>query len=66
MDKNKSVYKSLSVQETTAPLARVEIEHARINVACTGGSTATRLKFKVILFNALRHATCAQLVECKQ
>ena len=45
----------------------LKIGHARINVASTGGSIVTRLKFKVILFNALRHATCAQLApECKQ
>ena len=44
----------------------IELVRARINVISTGGSTAMRLKFKVILYSTLRHATCAHAEVCKQ
>ena len=44
----------------------IELVRARINVTSTVGNTAMRLKFKVILYSTLRHATCAHVEVCKQ
>ena len=61
MDKSK-VYMKILICSTNNTSTMTFMLHSYMH----RGSTAMRLKFKVILFSTLRHATYAHLEVCKQ